>query len=273
MDISRRKFLQQVSLSGLAIASGTAHQLLATDIFELRKKVKLRFIVASDSHYGQPNTDYDTFLKNAINRINEIHAQNRLDFCVINGDIIHDKKEFLIQAKNRIADLKMPWFVTKGNHDQVSDEYWNEVFQMPVNHNVVIKNNSILFGTTSNEKGQYLSPNLTWMKEKLEESKKNKNTLIFIHIPQAKWTKNGIETAEFFDLLKNYPNIKAVFHGHEHDQDGLQMRNNVPFLFDSHIGGNWGTGYKGFRVNELMKDNNLVTYMMNPTMKLKENIL
>jgi predicted phosphodiesterase len=273
MNISRREFLQQVTLSGLAITLGGTQQVLANDIFDLRKKVKLRFVVASDGHYGQPGTAYDTFYTNAINRINEIHAQSPLDFCVINGDIIHDKSEYLLPAKNSIANLKMPWFVTKGNHDMVSDEYWNEVFQMPVNHNFVIKNNAILLGTTSNEKGEYLSPNLAWMKEKLEECRKNRNTFIFIHIPQAKWTKNGIETAEFFELLKNYPNIKAVFHGHEHDQDGLQMRDNIPFLFDSHIGGNWGTDYKGFRVNELMKDNTLVTYIMNPTEKLKiENL-
>ena len=175
-------------------------------------------------------------------------------------------------AKNRINALKMPYFVTKGNHDMVSDEYWNEVWQMPANHNVVIKDNAILLGTTSNEKGEYLSPNLVWLKEKLEESKKRKNTLIFIHIPQGKWTKNGLETPEFFELLKSYPNIKAVFHGHEHDQDGVKMRNELPFIFDSHVGGSWGTAYKGFRVNEILKDNKLITYMMNPTVKLQEDV-
>lgn len=268
MGISRKEFLKQIGIGTLLIGGGIS-EIYGNEIFMRRKKVKLRFIVASDAHFGQPKTDYESFLTNAINRINEIHAQTPLDFCVINGDIIHDKKEFLIEAKSRIANLKMPWFVTKGNHDLVSDEYWNEVFQMPVNHDVVFKNNAILLGTTSNEKGQYLSPNLQWMKEKLDASKSKKNTLIFIHIPQAKWTKNGIETAEFFELLKNYPNVKAVFHGHEHDQDGVQLRNNIPFLFDSHIGGNWGTDYKGFRVNEILKDNSLFTYMMNPTVKLK----
>jgi len=48
--------------------------------------------------------------------------------------------------------------------------------------------------------------------------------------------------------VKKYKNIKAVFHGHEHDQDGVAMENGIPYLFDSHIGGNWGTSYRGFRV-------------------------
>ena len=93
---------------------------------------------------------------------------------------------------------------------------------------------------------------------------KLKNVFIFIHIPQAKWTANGIETPGFFLLLRDYPNVRAVFHGHEHDQDGVKMHNDVPFIFDSHIGGSWGTDYKGFRVVELLKDNSIVTYMMDP---------
>ena len=48
------------------------------------------------------------------------------------------------------------------------------------------------------------------------------------------------------------------------------MDGNIPFLFDSHIGGNWGTAYKGFRVVELMDDATMVTYMMNPVEKMAE---
>ena len=50
------------------------------------------------------------------------------------------------------------------------------------------------------------------------------------------------------------------------------MQNGLPFIFDSHIGGSWGTDYKGFRVVEILKDNKLLTYMMNPSVKLKEDV-
>jgi hypothetical protein len=49
------------------------------------------------------------------------------------------------------------------------------------------------------------------------------------------------------------------------------MRDNIPFLFDSHFGGNWGTNYKGFRVVELLKDHSMLTYLMNPTEKINLN--
>jgi hypothetical protein len=41
------------------------------------------------------------------------------------------------------------------------------------------------------------------------------------------------------------------------------MHGKIPFYFDAHIGGNWGTAYKGFRVVELMQDGSLATYMLN----------
>lgn len=108
-------------------------------------------------------------------------------------------------------------------------------------------------------------------KQKLEAHKKRQHTFIFLHIPQAKWTANAIDTPAFFELLKKYPNVKAVFHGHEHDQDGVKMRDNIPFLFDSHFGGNRGTNYKGFRVVGLLKDHSMLTYLMNPIEKINLN--
>lgn len=46
------------------------------------------------------------------------------------------------------------------------------------------------------------------------------------------------------------------------------MLGNVPHLYDSHIGGNWGTSYKGFRIVEVLKDNTIQTYVMNPVSKV-----
>ena len=250
--------------------SGKISDLSGAEVYRLRKKVKLRFVVASDAHYGQPKTEFDAMIEKITAQVNAFHQNNPLDFTVINGDIIHNEKPLMPLAKQKIDRLTMPYYVTRGNHDMVSEDYWKEVWGMPVNHDVVVKKQAIILGDTSNEKGTYLAPDLVWLKQKLEEHKKKKQVFIFLHIPQAKWTANGIDTPAFFELLKNYPNIKAVFHGHEHDQDGVKMNGNIPFFFDSHIGGNWGTSYKGFRVVELMDDDTMVTYMMNPVEKLNE---
>jgi hypothetical protein len=267
---SRRHFIKNISFASAFLITGRVTPLSANDVIGLRSKVKLRFAVASDVHYGQPNTLFEQMTETVINQINLFHQQSPLDFSVVNGDLIHNEKAFLPLVKGKLDALKMPYYVTRGNHDMVTPEYWNSVWGTPLNHDVVIKGNGILLGDTSNEKGVYLSPDLSWLNKTLETHKDKKQIFIFLHIPQAKWTKNGISTPEVFDIIKKYPNVKAVFHGHEHDQDGFKMVEKVPYIFDAHVGGNWGTPYKGFRVVELLKDNSMITYMMNPTDKLNE---
>jgi len=269
-QISRRHFVKNISFASAFFMGGGFQSISAQDVDALKDQVKMRFAVASDAHYGQPNTPYEAMMDTIIEKINLFHGSNPLDFCVMNGDIVHDEKSFLSQAKQKIDGLKVPYFVTRGNHDKCSSDYWEQVWNMPLNHQKVVKNSLVLLGDTSNEQGTYVSPDLVWLEAQLEANKKRKNIFLFLHIPQAKWTKNGIETPAFFELIKKYPNIRAVFHGHEHDQDGVQMVGKLPFLFDSHIGGSWGTPHKGFRVVELLTSGTVITYLMDPTVKKNE---
>lgn len=271
MKSSRRTFLKNFSVASAWLLSGDIQELTAAELLSLKSKVIFRFAVASDGHYGQPNTTFDDFFSKITQHINAFHKNYPLKGCVINGDIIHNEKDFLIQAKQKLDLLSMPYYVTKGNHDMVSDDYWKDVWKAPVNYDANFNKNTFLMLTTSNEKGEYLSPDLAWLKNKLEEHKSQKNIFLFIHIPQYKWTANAIDTPAFFELVKHYSNIKAVFHGHEHDQDGVKILDNIPYLFDSHFGGNWGTSYQGFRIVELLKDNSMITYIMNPTVRINES--
>lgn len=272
MSLSRRDFIKRISSASLVMLGGNVLSLSAADAAALQKNSLLRFAIASDGHYGEEGTDSDSFYETLVNHVSEFHNEHKLDFCVINGDIIHDEKYFLTSAKNHLDKLPLKYYVTKGNHDKVSDQYWNEVWGMPVNHDVQIKKNTLLLATTSNEEGEYLSPDLNWLKVKLDAYKGQDNIFIFIHIPQAKWTKYAIDTPAFFDLINQYKNVRGVFHGHEHGEDGVKMLNNIPFMFDSHFGGSWGTSYRGFRVVELVKDKSFLTYIMNPTEKINQAV-
>ena len=269
-DQTRRKFIQQISLASALLLSGKITNLSAAEVYGLKAKVKLRFALASDFHYGQPDTPFDETTEKVINQINLFNKSSRLDFCVLNGDIIHNEKSFLPIVKRKTDLLEVPYYVVRGNHDMVTDELWNEVWKMPLNHSFEFKGSAFILADTSNEQGTYVSPNLVWLESKLEQYKDMKNIFLILHIPQAKWTKHAIDSPDFFELIDKYPNIRAGFHGHEHDQDGVKMAKKIPFLFDSHVGGNWGTPYKGFRVVELLNNGTLITYMMNPTEKLAE---
>ncbi len=270
METSRRSFIKNISLTVALIAAGGVKFLSAAEAGQLSKKAILRFALASDGHYGQPGTAYDDSFNKMVAEINKFHKQSPLHCCIINGDIIHNEKKLLPQSKQFLDQLTIPYYVAKGNHDMVSDEYWKEVWGTLPNHVVNHKKNTFIIANTSNEKGDYLSPDLNWLKLELDAASKQKNIFLVLHIPQKKWTANAIDTPAFFELIDKYSNIRAVFHGHEHDQDNVKMYNKLPFLFDSHFGGNWGTPYQGFRVVELMEDNSILTYMMNPVDRLYE---
>lgn len=267
---SRRRFIKNISLGTAVLLSGRITSLSAADVTELSGRSVLRFAIASDLHYGQPNTLFEKMTDTVIQQINHFHAGSALDLCVLNGDLVHDDKSFMPQVKKKADGLQVPYYVTRGNHDHVTPQEWNDIWSTPLNHDHIIKDVPFLFADTSNEKGEYLSPDLAWLESRLETYKNHPNVFLFLHIPQQKWTKNGIDTPAFFALVRRYPNLRAVFHGHEHDQDGVYMDARLPFLFDSHVGGNWGTEYKGFRVVELLDNGTLVTYMMNPSVKMGE---
>ncbi len=119
-DQSRRLFIRQISLASALLLSGKITDVSADEVYGLKSKVKLRFVVASDFHYGQPDTAFEEMTDKVINQINLFNKTNKLNFCVINGDIIHNEKSFLPLVKKKIDQLDVPYFVTRGNHDMVT---------------------------------------------------------------------------------------------------------------------------------------------------------
>ena len=269
----RREFLKNTTPVLLLFTNGKMLYRSALSFASDRKKVKFRFAVASDGHFGQPQTTWENDYSNIIQNINLQHKTSKLKACIINGDVIHNDPAMLPLAKQHLDKLEMAYYVTQGNHDMVNEEVWQKTWNMPFNHSFVIDKQVFLLGTTSNEKGEYLCPDLDWMRAQLQKYKHATNVFIAIHITPVKWTDNGKDCPEFISLLKEYKNVRAVFNGHDHDQDNVKELEGIPFLFDSHIGGNWGTNYKGFRMVEVMSDNTIATYILNSDTKLNEHTL
>lgn len=136
---SRRQFIKNISFASAFLLTGKISNLSAAEVINYRHKVKLRFVVASDIHYGQPDTAYEQMLETATKHINLFHDQSPLDFCVMNGDLIHNDKSFMPLVKAKLDVLTMPYYVTRGNHDMVSSDYWDSIWGMPLNHDVLIK--------------------------------------------------------------------------------------------------------------------------------------
>lgn len=258
MKIERRSFLKLIpAVSGLSLFPD-----MNTNP---KSKIVLRVLIASDGHYGQPNTDFVEAHADLTGWINRERFQKGVDFVVFNGDLIHDDPMLMYDFKKSISNLSMPYYVVRGNHDKVGLDVWESTWGYPTNHSFVSGTNAFLLVDTSNEKGEYVCPDVVWLKKEIEKYADKKRIFVFMHITPEKWTPHGISCKEVTDLLAQTPNVKAIFHGHDHDQDGYKVLGNKPYFFDGHFGGSWGTTYKGYRILEVYEDQTWQSYQYNPT--------
>lgn len=267
MSISRRKFLKSAFGSVVLIGLGNGLQsFVPQDAFlPARRKVRLRFALASDGHFGQPNTEYELHHKEMTAWLNKEEKKRGLDFVVINGDIFHDDPAQLPLVKKVWDDLKAPYYVTHGNHDMVEEQAWQKTWGMPFYHSFEMKDNGFIILNTADIKGKYTGPDFEITKELLDRYKSKKNVFVFMHITPAKWTENGVDRKDIIQLFSAQQNLKAVFHGHDHDQDNYKERDGRYYFWDAHVAGNWGTAYRGYRIVEVLKDGSILTYQMNPS--------
>ncbi|HSF44458.1 MAG TPA: metallophosphoesterase [Chitinophagaceae bacterium] len=270
-DMERRRFITNLS-AALLLLNGQTLQ-AADHLFNGRKRKLVRFVIGSDSHYGQKQTPYREYLETAVSKISAQHQLAPFDFAVINGDIVHDDISYFGEAKAILDTLPVTYYVTQGNHDMATPQQWEAAWNRPVNFDIRRGEVAMLFATTSNVKGEYLPPDLNWLESKFREYQGTRHILLFIHIPPVKFTANAIESKAFIDLVGRQTNLRAVFHGHEHDKDSIIWHNNIPYIFDGHIGGSWGVQYRGFRVVELYSDGALMTYMMDPAKKINSELI
>ncbi|MDZ7719227.1 MAG: metallophosphoesterase [Balneolaceae bacterium] len=265
--MKRKEFLRRVTVGGFLIING---QLFRGSFNPYDNKVDFRFTVASDGHYGQSGTSYQNYYSTIVSKVNRYHKMFPSEFVIYNGDIIHDDPQYLKPAYKALSKSDLSFYVTKGNHDMVTPERWEEIWGYPQNHAVEFGKRVILLGTTSNIKGDYLCPDKEWFERQLDHYKTASEIYLFLHITPNNWTDHGIECPDFHKLLARYENVTAVFNGHDHQEDGIKIEGEIPFMFDGHFGGSWGTEYRGFRVVEKLKDGTLRTYLMDPDEKIKE---
>lgn len=258
--LRRREFLQL----SLGLAAFGCHKPSS------KNAKSLRFAVASDGHYGQPKTDYSLYYENIIKNLQRERTERGLDFVVFNGDLFHDDVKFLPEVKQYFERLGFPYYVTRGNHDHVTPAQWRETWGYDLNHAVEVGKNAIILADTSNEKGEYLCPDIPWIDKQLAGFTKKENVYLFMHIPAKTWSEHGTTCPELEKTLAKYPNLKAMFHGHDHAID-VGKTASKPAFFDGHFGGNWGVDYKGFRIVETRADGKNYTFQWNPDKQIKVN--
>jgi 3',5'-cyclic AMP phosphodiesterase CpdA len=240
-------------------------------------KFKLRFAIASDGHYAQPDTESDLFYTNLVSWLNKEHTDNHLDLIIINGDLVHNRPDLLKKVKETYLDkLPVPYHTIPGNHDFADAAVWKGVFGYEDKYVVDKGDIGFVFANTADTKGGYVCPDYNFLKASLDQFKTKSIVFVILHIPPHQWVPEDktifVDCPEIIELLHSYPNIKATFHGHDHTLDGVRYTGKLPHLFDSHFGGNWGTEYKGYRIVEVTADNQITTYQVNASQNPKLNM-
>ncbi|RFZ85737.1 metallophosphoesterase [Mucilaginibacter terrenus] len=238
-------------------------------------KPKLRFALASDIHYGQPGTPFDENTGNMVKWLNADHAANHLDMIIVNGDLVHDRTDLLPVIKSKYLDkFSVPYHTIPGNHDRADAQLWKSVFGYEDRYTVEHGDIAFVLANTADTQGKYVCPDNTFIKASLEKFRSKKIVFVILHIPPVMWSKDDVfvDCPDTMELLHGYPNVKATFHGHDHLLDGVRYTGNkFPHFFDSHIGGNWGTDYKGYRIVEVDENYQVYTYQVNASQNPRLN--
>jgi 3',5'-cyclic AMP phosphodiesterase CpdA len=269
--MSSRRFFIKSSVTGLVLAGISPAVSALTPasqsaLPEPGKKPKLRFAIASDGHYGQPGTEYRKDHENMIRWLNEAHDSSPLNFVIINGDLVHDRPDLIPEVKRDYYDrLKVPFYAIPGNHDHTDTAMWKAIFGYEDNFSFEKNGIGFVLANTSNTQGKYLAPNNDFIKAELDKFSALKTVFVVLHIPPHFWVPENpfVDSPETITLLHAYPNVKAVFHGHDHSLDAVFYTGKLPHFFDSHIGGSWGTTYRGYRIVEVDDMDKITTYQVN----------
>jgi len=273
MPVSRRKFIGNAFRGAVLLSAGNLLQAYDATAYGLppARKVKLRFAIASDGHYGQPKTEFAAMHQQMLQWLNAEKSGRGLDFSCINGDLYHNDVTVVPDLKKHWDQLNMTYYVSHGNHDHGPETDWEKTWGHPWHFGFTNKDTGFIVLNTADETGKYVSPDAEKTKALLEEYKTQQQLFVFMHITPIKWTDNANPCPDIVDMFKSQQNLKAVFHGHDHDQDGYKEQDGKHYIFDSHIGGSWGTPYRGYRIVEVLKNGDILTYQMNPETNVQVN--
>jgi hypothetical protein len=106
--MDRRRFIANMS-AALVLLNGKT--LYAADyLSQSKKKRVMRFVIGSDSHYGQKDTPYREYLETAVSRITMQHKSSPFDFAVINGECT--MISVILEEAKRFYSLPMTYYIT-----------------------------------------------------------------------------------------------------------------------------------------------------------------
>ena len=196
-----------------------------------------RFAQMTDIHLSPGNKEHEEDLRNSIQ---EINAEEGVDFVLITGDISEKgDRETLQRAKELFDTLEPPYYIVMGNHEtKWSDSgctAWQEVFgyeRFQMEHKGV---HFLGFNTGPLMRmayGHVVPQDLSWLDEELGKLPKDAPAIIVTHYPLMDGDVDN--WYQVTDVLRKY-NVRLCVGGHYHalrnlSYDGIPgvlMRSNL----------------------------------------------
>ena len=263
--LGRRRFLDLTLKNAFLITAGRHLVPFFPDKESLpgADRLALRFALASDGHFGQPDTDHVARHERVVTALNAEKAGRGLAFTVINGDLFHNDPKQLPLVKKTWDALHTPWYPTHGNHDMISESEWSKTLGYNWYYGFEKGDAGFVVFNTATETGEYVCPEMNQARALMDKYAHKQHLFVLMHITPLKWTGGGISCPELTRDFATRPNLRAVFHGHDHDKEGAFQHESIPYLFDAHVAGNWGTNYSGYRIVEVLKNGDILSYQMN----------
>lgn len=242
---------------------------------------KFRFVQLSDLHLVADEKEslfdinpFNSF-KNIIERIQKLSL--RPDFLLLTGDMAHKEQEKPYELVDKvIKPTGFTYYWLEGNHDNIvaMKEAEAKFSVNPLRSFEHKKFQFILLNSVSpiNRYGEFSKETLDFLKTELEKSKNRLCIIAFHHqvLPTGcPWIDKSMiqNTEEFFEIVNQYQNIKAILHGHIHndfslEKHGLSIFSAPSTAFQFDLDTESFTTKKanvGFRIFDINENNNLKT--------------
>ncbi len=198
----------------------------------------------SDIHIGYPTAEQDL-----INSVNDINANDEIEFTVISGDITATGTlNELSKAKSLLDKLNKPYYIIPGNHDtKWSESGCTDFIKLWGNDRFVFEKDGFLFiGLHQGPRmrmadGHFAPEDLRWFDDFFESDLYADKKLIFItHYPLDESISNWYE---MLNRLKRL-NTKLVLFGHGHSNKVYDFISFTGIMGRSNLSGtNKSSGY------------------------------
>lgn len=201
-----------------------------------------RFAVISDTH------SFRDELATVVRRINR---DPTIEFVVIPGDLTDSglRKEF-IWALDVISDLRIPYFVTIGNHDALTNgkSIFKSMFG-EFNFRFNYKNVWFVFFNDNSWEFHDTVPDLDWVENTLGEGGAAQHRILISHVG-LKVNRLGVDLVTKITALLDQQRVNLYINGHDHDHRVGSVEASDGYVTQLLNNGAVRNGYTIINVNE-----------------------